>query len=74
MYILLIIEHKRDVSPEQFMPPTDVRNLVFNNDPTQADKRYDMSVSQFSLLKVARRSWIRASWYNYENNQQDATI
>jgi len=20
------------------------------------------------------RSWIRASWYNYENNQQDATI
>jgi len=21
-----------------------------------------------------RRSWIRASWYNYESNQQDATI
>jgi len=22
----------------------------------------------------ARRSWIRASWYDYESNQQDAII
>jgi len=36
------------------MSPTDVRNLVSNNHLTQMDKRYDMSVCQFALLKVAQ--------------------
>jgi len=35
------------------MSPTDVRNLVSNNHPTQMDKRYDMSIIPFVLLKVA---------------------
>jgi len=25
-----------------------------------------------SMVNLTWRSWIRASWYNYENNQQDA--
>jgi len=25
-------------------------------------------------IMLSWRSWIRASWYNYESNQQDATI
>jgi hypothetical protein len=27
-----------------------------------------------NMLRLSWRSWIRASWYNYENNQQDGTI
>jgi len=26
------------------------------------------------ILLQTWRSWIRASWYNYKNNQEDATI